>query len=302
MGKTDKGLAIPAAFVKQALALPEKTEQAIAELSSPGAAGKMLDQVATMQTYARRIRADLRIRNSLAYSSLLLIAKMCEFAQNGGGTPPDYLPSEKHSLTAWRKVYTNREKLPAYRAQVVDVEEPEGEAGIRNFVDFAHTSLVTRNTGEEEWYTPEVYIEASRKVLGEIDLDPASSRVANKVVRAAKYYTQGNDGLKKKWAGRVFLNPPYSRGTCDQFVDKLVTEVAAGNTTAAILLVNNATDTNWGQSALLACASVCFPGSRIRFLSPSGKGGSPVQGQMFVYFGKDPEAFKEEFQAFGVVL
>src|SRR5262245_6844094 len=73
----------------------------------------------------------------------------------------------------------------------------------------AHPSY---NTGENEWYTPPAYLEAARLVLGGIDLDPASSDVAQRRVRAGRYFTKKDDGLSRPWRGRVWLNPPYASG------------------------------------------------------------------------------------------
>ena len=49
---------------------------------------------------------------------------------------------------------------------------------------------VGHNSGENEWYTPPDYIEAARTVMGEIDVDPASSDLAQRTVQAAKYFTK----------------------------------------------------------------------------------------------------------------
>jgi site-specific DNA-methyltransferase (adenine-specific) len=159
---------------------------------------------------------------------------------------------------------------------------------------------VSQNTGQPEWYTPAEYIEAARKVLGGIDLDPASSEIAQETVRAGEFYTAENEGLSKEWRGRVWLNPPYNAELIGQFVGKLCDHVQAGDVPAALLLVNNATETKWFQEASSVCRATCFPSGRIRFLNEHGDAeGAPLQGQSILYFGDRPEAFREEFQRFG---
>ncbi len=89
--------------------------------------------------------------------------------------------------------------------------------------------LINQSSGNVEIYTPPEIVTAWREVLGEIDLDPASSTQANKSIGAKVIYTEplfdmtGGwcadglpirryrdwGGLAKPWCGRVVSNPPF---------------------------------------------------------------------------------------------
>ena len=162
---------------------------------------------------------------------------------------------------------------------------------------------VAQSTGEREWFTPPEYIDAARKVMGSIDIDPASCAEANKTVNAKHYYTAENNGLKKKWKGTVWLNPPYDHPIVDEFCQTLVRKVKKGETLQACIIVNNITETAAGQTLLGNCNAICFPKGRVRFVNPTKTAkNSPLQGQMVVYFGNNISLFEKEFAQFGVCV
>lgn len=159
---------------------------------------------------------------------------------------------------------------------------------------------VANNSGENEWYTPPEFIAAARVVMGGIDLDPASSDLANQCVEAETYYTAQDNGLDQEWFGRIWLNPPYAQPLIAEFSDAVVSK--RGDYEAACILVNNATDTGWLQDMLRVADAVCFLKGRVKFIDKHGEpSGAPLQGQVILYMGKNPAAFAGEFSRFGWV-
>jgi phage N-6-adenine-methyltransferase len=157
-------------------------------------------------------------------------------------------------------------------------------------------------TGEMEWYTPALYIEKARRVLGEIDLDPASCAVAQQVVNAASFYTVEDDGLKQKWYGRVWLNPPYAGALVSEFAEKMVASWKAGDLVAAFMLTNSYTEVSWWHALAAASDAVCFTRGRIKFESPHGDKCAPTNGQSFFYFGAELDRLRQEFSDVGMIM
>lgn len=157
-------------------------------------------------------------------------------------------------------------------------------------------------SGDNEWYTPTHYVAKARLVMGGIDCDPASNERAQELIAASTYYTTETNGLAHEWHGRVWMNPPYSQPEVQQFADKLLSEVAAGRVTEAVVLTNAAIDTQWHQRLQDKCTCLCTVSGRIQFQSGNGRTtSSNAVGQTFLYFGPNADKFNEVFSAIGKI-
>ena len=159
----------------------------------------------------------------------------------------------------------------------------------------------------DNWHTPVEYIEAARRVMGSIDLDPFSDNLANERVKAERILTIADDALTCTWADpttrTVWLNPPYSAGLSSKAVDKFIEEYNYGSFDQAIVLMNSSTDTNWFHRMATICTALCFTKGRIAFIADDGKKSSGnTKGQVFFYIGNDIEVFRTVFSVYGLVL
>lgn len=160
------------------------------------------------------------------------------------------------------------------------------------------SDLIPSNTKDydgDEWYTPSEFLEAARELMGEIDCDPASCDLAQRVVKASTYFTVAQDGLDQDWHGRVWLNPPYSLSKVEMFTRHLIEQYDAGITREAILLVNNCTEVGW-FIALARRFPVMFSEGRAKFWQADQKTFATRQGQAIFYLGNQADRF---FECFG---
>lgn len=159
----------------------------------------------------------------------------------------------------------------------------------------------------EEWYTPEEYIVLAREVMGGIDLDPATSLIAQQWIRATVAYTVEDNGLAQPWLGRTWLNPPYNKqgdrdSNAEIWSNRLIGEYQAGRVSQAILLVSNKAGYRWFEN-VWDQALACFARDLIGFIRPDGvRPGKAKVGSVFFYFGPNLARFAEVFGRIGRVV
>lgn len=186
--------------------------------------------------------------------------------------------------------------------------------------------------------SPPDVVEASRRVLGRIDLDPASSERWNRRVRAAHYYAQPSEGnlrsgvlggIGERWGtrdepSRVFLNPPGGALRCERDTPpgeryyrrqvrqlwgtqshavawwrKLVHECVQGRVHSAIFLGFSVEILQTAQAPDWL-GPLSFP-----FCIPAQrqrfKGNAPTHANVVIYIGPHASRFRREFEALGTV-
>lgn len=121
-------------------------------------------------------------------------------------------------------------------------------------MSFFSTDPQSHKGKTDTWLTPLWLFE----YLGDFDLDPCPFHGH----RTAKTLLVG-DGLKEKWTGKIWLNPPYSEA--EQWLDKL-SEHNYGTA-----LIFNRCDNKFMQRHLRIADSIFFIQGRIKFLDKEFK-------------------------------
>ena len=294
------------------VALPayERCLAALAACRTTDEAREIRDRATAMRAYARQakdrsLEADafeIRTRAERRLGELLLAQKATVGFNTGaaaGGKkegprgsflePRDKRPTlaaagidKKLSMRAQRLALVSAAE---FRAIITDGRErimAEGRERVQlNF------------TGNMEWYSPPELIERARTVMGGIDLDPASCALAQRVVKARTWFDAKRDGLKQRWTGNVWLNPPFCRGLIDQFIEKLLAE--RRNFSQAIVVVHSRTDANWFQRLGGLAGAIAFPKGHIKFYNETDCRYPGIYGHAIAYVGERQDAFADAF-------
>jgi DNA N-6-adenine-methyltransferase (Dam) len=159
---------------------------------------------------------------------------------------------------------------------------------------FGHTASASKHKSVE-WYTPEWVFD----LLGlDFDLDPASPHDMESKVPAATKFTVFDDGLKKPWTGRVWMNPPYGPNTT-AWIRRMIDH------NNGVALVFSRTDSVWCQEAMKAATAMLFLSGRMEFipgLENQHKQGRSGAGTLMFAFGKDCAIALKKMSAHGFFI
>ena len=170
---------------------------------------------------------------------------------------------------------------------------------VREVENFMQTKLV-QDSGNVEWYTPSYIIEAARKTMGSIDLDPFSSLEANQNVKAGHIYTQDVNGFEKEWFGNVWCNHPFSRENNQKIFKKAILEFEKGNCKNICMITFASTSEKWFMPSM--SYPQCFIHGRVQYMDNTLQIVKGVtKGSVVTYIGKSIESFYSAFKEHGTI-
>jgi DNA modification methylase len=283
----------------------------------------LLDTSPILHDLAARIRAEVTtyrkgIEHALAAGDLLIEAQsLMPYGEWGRWLGENCSLSER-SAYRYMRLARNRPKLEQFcHSGGTDPDEltlraaegmlgPESEAGA-GAAATGHDGAPgagagagdADEVGDGDYYTHLDLTAAAREVMGAIDLDPASCRLANEGVQAARVYGVHEDGLKQQWGGRVWLNPPF--GDWGNWAPKALDEIRAGRVTEmCVFITANATTGKALKDLKDQADAVMISNGRMNCWGP--KATTPPEGNYIFYFGPNVIKFQEVFSRHGTVF
>jgi site-specific DNA-methyltransferase (adenine-specific) len=136
----------------------------------------------------------------------------------------------------------------------------------------------------DHWATPWAVVRALEAEFGRFDLDPCCRE---ETAKAKRFYDEEDDGLRQRWFGRVFMNPPYSKPA--PWLEKAIRETTSGKRARLVVaLLPVRTDTRWFHTLVKDRAELRFVQGRIKWI---GWQGTPIPSpkdpnMLAIYRGK----------------
>jgi phage N-6-adenine-methyltransferase len=137
----------------------------------------------------------------------------------------------------------------------------------------------------DHWSTPPAFVADLARDFGGFDLDPCCRE---ETAKAPNFFTEANDGLRKDWYGRVFLNPPYSKPA--PWLRKAIAETECARAELVVALLPVRTDTRWFHSFVNGVAELRFIKGRIKWIGWQGTPiPNPKDPSMLAIYRKPPD-------------
>lgn len=170
---------------------------------------------------------------------------------------------------------------------------PQAMAIVSKRIRYEGHSDLGRHVDVDTWLTPRYILEQ----LGGFDLDPGAAEENREWTRARSVFTRADDGLSRKWEGRVFMNPPFSNT-----VPWLEKHAAHGS---GISLVAATVESKvWRSHVWPAAAAVFLVHGRTRFCNPDGSStqGRPLRSISLIAWADEDKRILERLTLAGVLL
>lgn len=140
-------------------------------------------------------------------------------------------------------------------------------------------------TGHDDWATPRWLFDQLDREL-EFNLDPCATA---ENATCPDYFTKAQNGLAKPWSGRVFVNPPYGRGT-ELWFSKSAREMADGHIRLAVFLTPARTDTAWFHRYIMHAHELRFIRGRLTYGLGEAKSAAPFPSCVSIFRAGPPPA------------
>lgn len=147
----------------------------------------------------------------------------------------------------------------------------------------------------DEWATPPDLLRPLNHAVGGFDLDPCSGAEERSIARET--YTAEDDGLSQNWAGRVWMNPPYS--DVADWMEKAHLEALGGDVECVVTLVPARTSTQWYHNWASEASALCFLEGRLSFGDADNSAPFP---SLIAVFGAVPDALEAALDRRGAVF
>ena len=159
-----------------------------------------------------------------------------------------------------------------------------------------------------DWNSPRSVVDLTRKIRGEIGLDPCSNPRSIVGARVSWSIETGHNGLSQSWAGYglVYCNPPYGDAIVP-WINKAAQEAGRATQSASlgsfateiVSLLPARTDTAWFSTLFRSARALAFWRGRLTFLGAPDPAPFP---SMLPYYGPNPYRFADLFSEYAEIV